>query len=114
MGSRTQSILDIAMENGINIEHACGGVCACSTCHVYVEQGADRLSEPTEPEEDHVEEAPGLHTAHRLSCQCEILKGGEGPIVIRIPAWNRNAVKEGSPALDSQAPGRPTARRGRR
>lgn len=94
MGSKTQSILDIAMENGINIEHACGGVCACSTCHVYVEQGADRLSEPTEPEEDRVEEAPGLQRNSRLSCQCEILKAGDGPIVIRIPAWNRNAVKE--------------------
>jgi 2Fe-2S ferredoxin len=80
------------MDHGINIEHACGGVCACSTCHVYVESGAESLSEPTEAEEDRVEEAPGLRRNSRLACQCEI--SGPGPIHVRVPAWNRNAVKE--------------------
>lgn len=94
MGSKTQSILEIALENGINIEHACGGVCACSTCHVYVEKGGEALSESTEAEDDRVEEAAGLQRNSRLSCQCEILKNPSGPIVVRIPAWNRNAVKE--------------------
>ena len=94
MASRTQSILEVAMEHGIGIEHACGGVCACSTCHVYIEKGAGSLSESTDAEEDRVEEAPGLQRNSRLSCQCEILREGEGPIVVRVPAWNRNAVKE--------------------
>jgi len=85
-------LLEVALESGINIEHACGGVCACSTCHVYIEQGAASLSEPTEDEEDRVEEAPGLQRNSRLSCQCDII--GQGPIIIRVPAWNRNAVKE--------------------
>lgn len=85
-------LLEVAMENGINIEHACGGVCACSTCHIYVEQGMNQLSEPTEAEDDRVEEAPGLQRNSRLSCQCTI--EGRGPIVVRVPAWNRNAVKE--------------------
>ncbi len=90
--AKGEHLLEVAIENGINIEHACGGVCACSTCHVYVEEGMDSLSEPTEAEEDRVEEAPGLQVNSRLSCQCEI--EGDGPIVIRVPAWNRNAVKE--------------------
>ena len=81
--ARGEHLLEVAVENGINIEHSCGAVCACSTCHV---------SEPTEAEEDRVEEAPGLQRNSRLSCQCDI--EGSGPIVVRVPAWNRNAVKE--------------------
>lgn len=91
-GAKGEHLLEVAEENGINIEHACGGVCACSTCHIYVEEGMDQLSEATEAEEDRVEEAPGLQRNSRLSCQCEIK--GDGPIVVRVPAWNRNAVKE--------------------
>lgn len=89
---RGAHLLEVAMEHGINIEHACGGVCACSTCHVYIEKGMEHLRESTEPEEDRVEEAPGLQRNSRLSCQCDII--GPGPIVVRVPAWNRNAVKE--------------------
>jgi ferredoxin len=92
MAAKGEHLLGVAIRNGICVEHACGGVCACSTCHVYVEQGMERLSEPDEEEEDRVEEAPGLQANSRLSCQCEII--GEGPIVVRVPAWNRNAVKE--------------------
>lgn len=95
MGSKTQSILEVALENGINIEHACGGVVACSTCHVYIEKGSEALSEATEAEDDRVEEAAGLQRNSRLGCQCEILKAASGgEIVVRVPAWNRNAVKE--------------------
>lgn len=92
MAAKGEHLLEVAMEHGINIEHACGGVCACSTCHVYVEKGAESLSEATEAEEDRVEEAPGLQRNSRLSCQCVVT--GNGPIVVRVPAWNRNAVKE--------------------
>ena len=92
MARRGEHLLEVAMENGINIEHSCGAVCACSTCHVYIEKGMDDLSEATEAEEDRVEEAPGLQRNSRLSCQCEI--EGDGPIEVRVPAWNRNAVKE--------------------
>lgn len=86
------NLLEVAMSQGIGIEHACGGVCACSTCHVYVESGAECISESSEAEEDRVEEAPGLQRNSRLSCQCRIER--EGPITIRVPSWNRNAVKE--------------------
>ena len=52
----------------------------------------DQISASTEAEEDRVEEAPGLQRNSRLSCQCDVR--GKGPIVVRVPAWNRNAVKE--------------------
>jgi len=93
MGGVGESLLELAMEHGINIEHACGGVCACSTCHVYVEEGMKALAESTEAEEDRVEEAPGLQRNSRLSCQCVIEKEGVA-ITVRVPSWNRNAVKE--------------------
>ena len=60
MGGEGESLLELAMDHGINIEHACGGVCACSTCHIYVEQGMDQLTESTEAEDDRVEEAPAI------------------------------------------------------
>jgi ferredoxin, 2Fe-2S len=86
------SILDIALGNGIEIEHTCGGVCACSTCHSIVRQGLVSCNQPTEDEEDQLEEAPGLTVSSRLSCQC--VPDGTMDVVIEIPAWNRNAVKE--------------------
>ncbi len=96
MAAEGEHLLEVALRAGVNIEHACGGVCACSTCHVYIEDGDDALSEPTEMEEDRVEEAPGLQINSRLSCQCDIVRppADGGPIVMRVPAWNRNAVKE--------------------
>ena len=91
-GAKGQNLLEVALMNGINVEHACGGVCACSTCHIYLESGGQNVSEATEAEEDRVEEAPGLQRNSRLSCQCVIQ--GDGPITLRVPSWNRNAVKE--------------------
>ncbi|MEO0512624.1 MAG: 2Fe-2S iron-sulfur cluster-binding protein [Planctomycetota bacterium] len=93
LAAKGEHLLEVAVENGVNIEHACGGVCACSTCHVYVEQGENLVSEATEDEDDRVEEAPGLQRNSRLSCQCEIERD-DGEIVVRVPAWNRNAIKE--------------------
>ncbi len=92
LAAKGEHLLEVAMEAGINIEHACGGVCACSTCHVYIEKGMDQLSEATEAEDDRVEEAVGLQRNSRLACQCVVI--GDGPIVVRVPSWNRNAVKE--------------------
>ena len=92
LGSKGENLLELALEHGINIEHACGGVCACSTCHCYINEGEDSLTEAEDDELDRVEEAPGLQINSRLSCQSKIL--GDGPIVVEIPAWNRNAVKE--------------------
>lgn len=89
---RGDSILGAALDAHIDIEHACGGVCACSTCHVYVVEGGDLLTEAEDEELDRVEEAPDVRRNSRLSCQCRIIKSGK--IVVAVPAWNRNAVKE--------------------
>lgn len=92
-GAVGESILELALANDIAIEHACGGVTACSTCHVHVDAGEDAFDEPEDEELDRVEEAPGNDMTSRLSCQCRIIKEGV-PVTIRVPAWNRNAVKE--------------------
>src|ERR1051326_1283421 len=87
------SILDIALKNSIPLDHACGGVCACSTCHVIVKQGAERLSEMEDNEADQLDEAAGLTLASRLGCQAQITQ--EGEVVVEIPEWNRNYGREG-------------------
>lgn len=86
------SILDIAEGFGVEIGHSCGGVCACSTCHVYVEEGARSCSTATEDEEDMLDEAPAVTPESRLSCQC--VPNGTEDVVVTVPKWNRNAVKE--------------------
>ena len=86
------SILDIAMGHGIELEHVCGGVCACSTCHVIVRQGLETCSEGTDDEFDQLEEAPATTLQSRLGCQC--VPNGTKDIVVEIPAVNINLVKE--------------------
>jgi 2Fe-2S ferredoxin len=87
------SLLDIATGAGVEINHSCGGVCACSTCHVYVEKGLESCPPATEDEEDMIDEAPALTPESRLSCQC--VPNGTVDLVVVIPKWNRNLVKEG-------------------
>jgi len=86
------SILDIALANGIDIDHSCGGVCACSTCHCIVREGLRTLSEMSDAEADQLSNAPGLTPSSRLSCQS--VPDGSRNLVVEIPAWNRNAVRE--------------------
>ena len=90
-----ESILEVALRNEVDLDHACGGVCACSTCHVRIEQGADCLSESSEEEEDQLDEARDLGLNSRLGCQARILRMPEqGIIELRIPAWNANLARE--------------------
>lgn len=86
------SILDIGLSHGVDIEHTCGGVCACSTCHCIVRRGGQTLSDMSECEEDELTGAPGLTPASRLSCQS--VPDGSTDLIVEIPAWNRNAVRE--------------------
>lgn len=86
------SILDLALAAGVDLDHACGGVCACSTCHVIVRMGLESCSEATEDEEDQLDEAPSLTPQSRLGCQC--IPDGTADLEIEIPEWNRNLVKE--------------------
>lgn len=87
-----QSILNVALDNGIALDHACGGFCACSTCHVIVKKGMQLLTEMEDNEADQLEEAPGLTLSSRLSCQATIVE--EGNIIVEIPEWNRNFARE--------------------
>lgn len=86
------SILDVALNFGIELDHACGGHCACTTCHVVIRKGAELLSEMDDDEADKLDEAADLQLSSRLGCQCQITRGGE--ITIEIPSWNRNFVSE--------------------
>lgn len=90
---RPGSLLAIAMQAGVKVDHACGGVCACSTCHVLVRQGQDALNPATEAEEDMLDNAPGLEGCSRLACQA--VPDGSRDLVVEVPAWNRNLVREG-------------------
>ncbi len=87
------SLLDIAMGAGIDLEHACGGVCACSTCHVIVKEGLESCNEGTDDEFDQLEEAPAITLQSRLGCQC--VPNGTQDLIVEIPAWNKNLAKEG-------------------
>lgn len=88
------NLLAIAKANDIELDHACGGVCACSTCHVKVLEGAELLSQSDEDEEDQLDDARDVSLESRLGCQAKILPGASGKIVVAIPAWNVNAVQE--------------------
>jgi ferredoxin, 2Fe-2S len=92
---KPESILDVAMHFGIPLDHACGGVCACTTCHVIVQNGEGNLSEAEDDELDRVELAPGVTTRSRLGCQAVV----KGDIVVEIPAWNKNYVSEGGGSI---------------
>lgn len=86
------SILDIALGHDIPLDHACGGVVACSTCHVVVREGSECCNEPSDDELDQLDNAPGLEASSRLGCQC--VPNGECDVVVEIPGWNRNLVSE--------------------
>ena len=87
------SILDIALSSGVGLDHACGGVCACATCHVVVKEGFHTLREPTEEELDQLDKAPNLKPTSRLGCQA--VPSGQVDIVVEVPEWNRNLVQVG-------------------
>ncbi len=79
-----QSILEVALENNIDLHHNCGMVCACSTCHLYVENGEHLLPELSDHEEDFIDRAISPRINSRLGCQC-YLDEGEGTIEVTLP-----------------------------
>jgi len=90
------SFLDVAENYGIFLDHACGGVCACTTCHLHIKEGAPGLSEAEDLELDRMETAADIQLNSRLGCQAVIEK--PGAYVVEIPKWNRNYVQEGKPS----------------
>ncbi|MET0856414.1 MAG: ISC system 2Fe-2S type ferredoxin [Telluria sp.] len=87
------SICDALLDNGVEIEHACGKVGACTTCHVVVTEGFDSLNEIDENEEDLLDRAWGLQPHSRLSCQARV---AETDLVVEIPRYTINLAKESS------------------
>ena len=85
------SVCDNLLKNGVDIEHACEKVCACTTCHVLVRQGYDALNPPEEKEEDMLDRAWGLEAQSRLSCQARVT---QSDLVIEIPKYSINHAKE--------------------
>jgi 2Fe-2S ferredoxin len=78
------SLLEVALLNNIHLSHNCGGVCACSTCHVYVEQGNDSLEDISDKEENYIDRATNPRIESRLACQCEILSA-DGVFEVIVP-----------------------------
>ncbi len=79
-----QSLLEVALHHHIAINHNCGGVCSCSTCHVYIEEGAAHLEQPATKEQHFIERAENPKANSRLSCQC-LLVEGNSTIMVTIP-----------------------------
>ncbi|MEJ2180020.1 MAG: ISC system 2Fe-2S type ferredoxin [Gammaproteobacteria bacterium] len=85
------TICDAALQNGIEIEHACEKSCACTTCHVIVREGFDSMEEAEEEEEDLLDKAWGLEPESRLSCQAKV---ANEDLVVEIPKYTINMVSE--------------------
>jgi ferredoxin, 2Fe-2S len=79
-----QSILEVALKNDINLHHNCGGVCACSTCHLYIDKGETLVEELSDKEEDFIDRAVNPRLSSRLGCQCTLIGAG-GDIELTLP-----------------------------
>lgn len=69
---RAGSLLDIALAHGVHIEHGCGGMGVCGTCHVVIEQGMENLSQPDDDELDRIQQMPNSGLSSRLACQAVV------------------------------------------
>lgn len=89
--SEGDNLLDIAQANDLEMEGACGGSCACSTCHVIVTDDGyyDKIPEPEDDENDMLDLAFGLTETSRLGCQVVMKKELDG-LVVRLPSMTRN------------------------
>ena len=77
-----ESVLDVCLENDIELQHNCGGVCGCSTCHIYVNKGMDNIQEISDKEEDFIDRAVNPRINSRLGCQTVVV---DGDIEVTIP-----------------------------
>ena len=91
------SILEASRLAGAQVGSACGGVCACSTCHVYVRQGLDALKPATDREEDIMDKAFDVRPTSRLGCQSLIKK--DVAVVCEISVESRKAFLDEHPEL---------------
>jgi len=87
-----QSICASLVDHGIDLDHACGMCCACTTCHVIVREGFASLNPADDDEEDLLDQAWGLEPNSRLGCQAIV---GKTPLIVEIPQYSINLAKEG-------------------
>jgi len=80
-GARGQTLLDLAEHTGVKMGSACGGVCACSSCHCYVLEGGDELDDPSDAEEDRLDMAFDVKPSSRLGCQVRL---GDDDLVVEL------------------------------
>ncbi len=78
------SLLEVALMNDIELHHNCGGVCACTTCHLYVEKGIEHLEELSDREEDFIDRAVNPKLNSRMGCQ-SLLLDGDGVVEVLLP-----------------------------
>ncbi|EIJ43289.1 ferredoxin, 2Fe-2S type, ISC system [Beggiatoa alba B18LD] len=86
-----ESVLDIALNHGVALEHACDKSCACTTCHIIIREGFDSLTPATEQEEDLLDKAWGLEAESRLGCQAKL---ADENLVVEIPKYTINYARE--------------------
>jgi ferredoxin len=91
------SILDASRAAGAQVGSACGGVCACSTCHVYVKQGLEALKPASDREEDIMDKAFDVRSNSRLGCQSAVMR--DVTVVCEISAESRKAFLDEHPEL---------------
>lgn len=80
-GEEGESVLDIAIKHDVDLDHNCGGNCACTTCHIIVKNGMEHLSEMEDDEADLLDKAKGLTLTSRLGCQAHVY----GDVSVEIP-----------------------------
>ncbi len=90
------SILDAAEAGHAQVGHSCGGVCACSTCHVWVKKGLDTLSEQDDMEMDRLDLAFDVRQASRLACQAKL---GSSDIEVQITEESLKAFMDENPEV---------------
>lgn len=78
------SLLEICLDNNIELHHNCGGVCACTTCHLYIDSGMEHIEEISDKEEDFIDRAVNPRLNSRLGCQ-SVLLDGEGVVEVTLP-----------------------------
>ena len=91
------TILQAAEQSGARLGSACGGVCACSTCHVYISEGLDGLSEMEEAEEDMLDKAFDVRRNSRLACQAQLQ--AERAYLVTISSASRQTFFDEHPEL---------------
>ncbi|GET89466.1 ferredoxin 2fe-2s-like protein [Leishmania tarentolae] len=96
-GYEGQTLLDVCAEQGLPMEGACGGSCACSTCHVYLEEkDEDLFQEPTDEENDMIDQAFYPEPTSRLGCQLKLKRGVHDGLKVKMPRATRNMYVDGA------------------